>query len=293
MAPTAAPALPAVPTGTGCLARLRGLQPSLSKAEQKVAAYVSAQPEDILTRSIQGVARASGVSEATIMRFCRTLGYSGFQEFKIALARDRLTPLQALQDDVKPADDARTVVRKVFGLNIQTLQDTLDVLDPAAIERAADLLADARRILIIGVGTSGPIVADAYNKLFRLGLPVTYQSDSHLQMMEAALLKQGDVVLAISHSGSTKDPVDTLRVAVGAGARVIVVTNNALSPITKVSDVVLVTASSETRYRSEALASRLAQAAIVDALFVLLGMRAPNKTYRNQKKIEDAIVTKQ
>lgn len=281
------------PAGQGCLARLRGAQASLSKAERKVAAYVSAHPEDMLSQSIQDVAHASGVSEATIMRFCRTLGYSGFQEFKIALARDRLTPLQALQEDVKPSDDAATVARKVFGLNIQTLQDTLDVLDPAALERAAELLEEARRILIIGVGTSGPIVTDAYNKLFRLGLPVACQTDSHLQMMEAALLKRGDVVLAVSHSGSTHDPIATIEVAAKAGARTIAITNNALSPITKVSDVVLCTASAETRFRAEALASRLAQAAIVDALFVLLGMRSPAKTARNQRKIEDAIVSKQ
>lgn len=279
--------------GSGCLARLRGAQTSLSRAERKVAAYVVAHPEALLAQAINEVAAGSSVSEATVMRFCRTLGYSGFQEFKIALARDRVTPLQSLLEDVKASDDTGTVVRKVFGLNIQTLQDTLDVLDPTAVERAVELLAAAKQILIIGVGTSGPVVADARNKFTRLGLPVRAQTDGHLQMMEAALLGRGDVVLAISHSGSTTDPIDTIAVAAQAGARVIAITNNSLSPITKVSDVVLVTASSETRYRTEALASRLAQAAIVDALFVALGMRNPQRTYRNQKKIEDAIVRKQ
>ncbi len=281
------------PLGSGCLARVRGAQASLSKAERKVGAYVAAEPEALLGQAINEVAAGSSVSEATVMRFCRTLGYSGFQEFKIALARDRLTPLQSLLEDVKASDDTSTVVRKVFGLNIQTLQDTLDVLDPAAVERAVDLLFRARTIVVIGVGTSGPVVTDTYNKLLRLGLPVRVQTDSHLQMMEAALLGKGDVVLAVSHSGSTTDPIDTIRVAAQAGARVIAITNNSLSPITKVSDVVLVTASSETRYRAEALASRLAQAAIIDALFVLLGMRNPQRMYRNQKKIEDAIVRKQ
>lgn len=280
-------------TATGCLARLRGGQSSLSKAEQKVAAYVTANPERLLAQAISGVAAGSDVSEATVMRFCRTLGYSGFQEFKIALARDRLTPLQSLLEDVKASDDTATVVRKVFGLNIQTLQDTLDVLEPEAVARAVELLEGAARIFLIGVGTSGPGVTDAYNKFSRLGLPVRWQTDGHLQVMEAALLGRGDVVLAISHSGSTRDPIETIEVARGAGARVISITNNALSPITKVSDVVLVTASSETRYRAEALASRLAQAAIVDALFVLLGMRHARRTYSNQRKIEDAIVRKQ
>ena len=281
------------PAAQGCLARLRGLQPSLSKAERRVAAHVLAEPEALLAKAINEVAAASAVSEATVMRFCRTLGYSGYQEFKIALARDRLTPLQTLLEDVKASDAPSTVVRKVFGLNIQTLQDTLDVLDPAAMARAVELLRDARQILLIGVGTSAPIVLDAYNKFLRLGLPVRAQTDSHLQMMEAALLGKGDVVLAVSHSGSTIDPIDTIDTAARAGARIIAITNNSLSPITKVSDVVLVTASSETRYRAEALASRLAQGAIVDALFVLLGMDNPQRTYRNQKKIEDAIVRKQ
>ena len=211
--------------GTGCLARLRGGHSSLSKAEKKVGAYVSENPERLLAQAINEVAAASGVSEATVMRFCRTLGYSGFQEFKIALARDRLTPMQSLQEDVEAADDTATVIRKVFGLNIQTMQDTLDVLEPEAMAEAVELLQSANSILIIGVGTSGPIVVDAYNKLMRLGLPVRYQSDSHLQMMEAALLGKGDVVLAISHSGSTRDPIDTIKVASRAGARTITITN--------------------------------------------------------------------
>jgi DNA-binding MurR/RpiR family transcriptional regulator len=147
--------------------------------------------------------------------------------------------------------------------------------------------------LIIGVGTSGPIVLDAGNKFMRLGLDVHCSVDAHLQMMAAALLAPEDVVLAISHSGSTRDPVETAKVAKEAGAKVICITNNSLSPLTRTADLVLVTASRETRFRQEAMASRLGQTSIIDSLFTLMAVSRPEKSLGNLAKIENVIVAKQ
>ncbi|MGD8396953.1 MAG: MurR/RpiR family transcriptional regulator [Candidatus Eiseniibacteriota bacterium] len=278
---------------SGCLARIRARLSSLREAERKVARHVLASPERLLGQTVSDVAAASGVSEATVVRFARSVGYSGYQELKIAVARDQIEPLQALHEDIQLSDDAGTVARKVIGSDIQTLKDTMSVLAPETLTEAAALLAAARHILVVGVGTSSPIVLTAYHRLFRLGLSVSCESDGHLQVMRAALLGPEDVVLVISHSGSTKDPIETVRVARRAGSRVIAITQGARSPLAHEADVVLTTSSRETRFRSEALASRIAQVSIVDTLFVLLGLHAPRRTVEALRRVEDAIVVKQ
>jgi RpiR family transcriptional regulator, carbohydrate utilization regulator len=277
----------------GALIRLRGLYPSLKAALRKVADVTLARPELAIYASVNEVAAAAGVSEATVMRLCRLLGFRGFQDFKIALARELVTPLQRLHEEVSEGDDAATIVHKVFQANLAALQDTLAVLDIAAMQAAAQALLAARQILIIGVGTSGPIVTDAGNKFFRLGLLVRAVTDAHLMMMAAALLTPEDVLLAVSHSGSTRDPVETAKTAKDAGARVICITNNSLSPLTKTADLVLVTASRETRFRQEAMASRLCQTSIIDSLFTLMALARPEEALHNLAKIENVIVTKQ
>ena len=285
------PDSPAAPTGA--LIRLRGLYPSLKAALRKVADVTLARPELAIYASVNEVAAAAGVSEATVMRLCRILGFRGFQDFKIALARELVTPLQRLHEEVAEGDDPATIVHKVFQANLAALQDTLAVLDPEAMAEAARWLQETRLLLIIGVGTSGPIVEDAGNKFFRLGLPVRAITDSHLMMMAAALLTPADVLLAVSHSGSTRDPVETAKVAKDAGARVICITNNFLSPLTKTADLVLVTASRETRFRQEAMASRLCQTSIIDSLYTLIALARPDDALQNLAKIENVIVTKQ
>jgi RpiR family carbohydrate utilization transcriptional regulator len=282
---------PEVPAGT--LIRLRGLYPSLKAALRKVADVTLDRPELAIYASVNEVAAAAGVSEATVMRLCRLLGFRGFQDFKIALARELVTPLQRLHEEVAEGDDPATIVRKVFLANVAALQDTLAILDMEAMDTAAKWLLEARLMLLIGVGTSGPIVTDAANKFFRLGLLVQAMTDAHLMMMAAALLTPRDVLLAVSHSGSTRDTVETAKTAKNAGARVICITNNSLSPLTKTTDLVLATASRETRFRQEAMASRLCQTSILDSLYTLVALARPEAALQNLAKIENVIVTKQ
>ncbi len=278
----------------GALARIRGILPSLLPAERKVADYVLASAEKILDQSVGEIAANAGVSEATIIRFCRTAGFTGYQNLKISLARELVNPLAStLHENISEKDDPATIARKVFAANIDTLNDTLSLIDPKAVEKAVKLLSDAHRILVIGVGTSAPIAFDAYAKLMRLGAPVILQTDGHLQMMEAALLTKKDVILAISHSGSTIDPVETVKVGKSAGARIVCVTNNAMSPLAKAADVILLTASKETKFRSEALASRIAQSSIIDLLYITIGLKKKKRALTSAEKIENVITSKQ
>ena len=200
--------------------------------------------------------------------------------------------MQRLHEEVAEGDDTATIVHKVFQANMAALQDTLTVLDMEAMAKASQWLLAARSVLLIGVGTSGPIVTDAANKFFRLGLLVQAVTDAHLMMMAAALLTDRDVLVAVSHSGSTMDTAEAAKTAKNAGARVICITNNSLSPLTKTADLILVTASRETRFRQEAMASRLCQTSILDSLYTLIALARPEAALANLAKIENVIVTK-
>ncbi len=272
------------------LARIRSLLPTFASSEQKVAQWVLQNAQNVIHMSMAQVARECGVSDTTVLRFCRAAGFQGYTDMKLSIVQDLASPTQLVHDDISEEDDDLTIARKVFLSNIQALQDTMEVLDGEALTRAANMIIAAKQILIIGVGTSGPIVQDMYHMLFRLGFNVRAQTDSYLQLMEAALVGPETVVIGISQSGSSTDPVLTMKEAKQNGARTIVITGNAESPITQYADVTLLSVSRE--IRAEAIASRIAQMTLVDALYVIISMRMLPITTQNENKIWKAIIQK-
>jgi DNA-binding MurR/RpiR family transcriptional regulator len=272
------------------LARIRSSFPALAASEARVANWIMQQPQKIIHLSMAQVAQACGVSDTTVLRFCRNTGFQGYTDLKLSIARDVVSPTQIIHDDIAVGDGPAVVARKVFMSNIQALYDTLEVLDEGALIRAINLLTAARRILIVGVGTSGPIVHSMYNMLMRLGLNCKAETDSYLQLMEVALLGPGDVVVAISQSGSSIDSVLTLKQAKENGAATICITGNAQSSITDHADVTLLSVDREARI--EAIASRLAQVSIADALYVIMALNAIDSATQNEKRIWDALLPK-
>jgi len=240
--------------------------------------------------SMAQVAQACGVSDTTVLRFCRNAGFHGYTDLKLSIARDLTSPTQVIHDDITGDDPPAVIARKVFMSNIQAMYDTLEVLDEQALVQAITLLQNAEQILIVGVGTSIPIVQGMYNMLMRLGLNCKAQTDSYLQLMEVALLGPDDVVVGISQSGSSKDPVYTLQQAKANGASTICITGNAQSPITKYADVTLLSVAREARI--EAIASRLAQMSIADALYVIVALNNIDVAVHNEKLIWDALLPK-
>lgn len=272
------------------LARIRSRYPTLAASEAKVADWVLQHAAEVMNLSMAQVAHACGVSDTTVLRFCRNSGFQGYLDLKLSIARDIASPTQIIHDDISADDAPFTVARKVFTSNIQALYDTLEVLDENAVLSAVQLLNNARKILIIGVGTSAPIVQSMYNMFVRLGFNCSAQTDSYLQLMEAALVGSEDVVVAVSQSGSSIDPVLTLEKAKQNGARTICITGNAQSPITQHADVTLLSVARETR--AESLASRIAQSTIIDALYVIISLQNMETAIRNEKLIWDAWLPK-
>ena len=277
-------------TSINSLTRIRAKLPSLAAAEARVANWVMQQPEKIMALSMAQVAQTCGVSDTTVLRFCRNAGFQGYIDLKLSIARDLTSPTQVILDDITEDDPPAVIARKVFMSNIQALYDTLEVLDEQALVQAITLLQSARQILIVGVGTSAPIVHGLYNMLMRLSLNCKAQTDSYLQLMEVAQLGPGDVVVGISQSGSSKDPVYTLKQAKANGVSTICITGNAQSPITQYADVTLLSVAGEARI--EAIASRIAQMSIADALYIIVALNNIDTAIQNEKLIWDALLPK-
>jgi DNA-binding MurR/RpiR family transcriptional regulator len=276
---------------TGTLIRLRGLYPSLKTALKKVADAILKQPEMAIYASVNEVAAVAMVSEATVMRFCRILGFKGFQDFKIALAREMVIPSPHFHEEMGGAgEDEVALARKVFQTNGVALKDTLEILEIEVMKEAAQLLFTARQIMVVGVGGSGPAVTYAGNRFLLLGLRAYLCTDFYLMLMAASMLAQGDVVLAISNLGTTREIVETVGLAREKGARVMCITNNSLSPLARMCKPTLVTASREVTLPEEAVASLICQIAILDVLFALITQARGEQSRETLDGMEKAMV---
>ncbi|HLA13202.1 MAG TPA: MurR/RpiR family transcriptional regulator [Pyrinomonadaceae bacterium] len=280
------------PAKAGCLIRIKSAMEMFKPAEKTVAEFVLQNPEQVMQMSISEAARDTGVGESTVIRFCRALGYKGYQEFKLRLAQDLVEPVEYIHENISFADSTSDLAKKVFQTNIKAVEDTKKALDPEMVEVAAQKLSAARKIDIYGVGYSSFTALDAKSKFTRLGLVSDAFGDAHLQVMAAAALSANDVAIGISHSGSTRDVVDALTVARRSGATTISITNFSPSPITRVSDMVLLTASPESLMGGEVLTSRIAQLCVIDVLSVALAITLGESCLELIKKTADAVKKK-
>ncbi|MBO4205503.1 MurR/RpiR family transcriptional regulator [Micromonospora echinofusca] len=272
----------------GLIVHISGLLPSLSPAEQRVARLVVADPADAARRTITDLATAAETSEATVIRFCRSVGMDGYPQLRIRLAAEaarRVEPPDArvVGGDIPPGADLAQIIATIAFNDARAVEETAEQLDPAVCEQVVEAIGNAGRIDIYGAGASGFVASDFQQKLHRIGRTAFYFPDVHTALTSAALLGRGDIAVGISHTGTTSDVIEVLEQARSRGAVTVALTNFPRSPITEVADHVLTTAARETTYRSGAMASRLAQLTVVDCLFV--GVAARNRA-RARKALE-------
>jgi RpiR family carbohydrate utilization transcriptional regulator len=256
----------------GILDRVRTVRASLPPAARRIAEFIAANAPEVVHMSVTELADRAGASEGSVVALCRQLGAKGFHHLKLALARDLVQPVQFIHEDLDRDDDVATIVAKVFLSDVQALHDTLKVLDRAAVGRAVALILAAERVELYGIGSSASIVEDAHYRMVRIGINCKVVIDSHIQAISASLTGPKVAIITVSHSGSTHETVTATRLAKEAGAHTICITNYGRSPIQAYADVVLHTMARETEFRTEAMASRIAQLCIVDALIACLAM---------------------
>jgi RpiR family carbohydrate utilization transcriptional regulator len=254
---------------------IKSKYPELSKSEKKVADFILLKGYDIAKMSISSLAKQCAVSEPTVMRFATHIGFSGYSDFKLKLikdwgVKDSQNSESSLLVDlyIDENDNLEDIPAKMIYTTIRALNDTLNIIDVSTYKKAVEVITKAKVIDIYGVGNSGSIANDFMNKLMRIGLNVRALYDNHLQQISSLSLTKEDVAIAISHSGSTKDIVDTLKLAKQSGATTIALTNYKASKITEFADLVLCTGDFETTFYTETMVSRISQLAIVDMLYM-------------------------
>jgi DNA-binding MurR/RpiR family transcriptional regulator len=272
----------------GCFVRIEGTYASLRTAEQRVADFILGHAEELIYLTVTELAERTQTSESTVVRLCQKIGYKGYQEFKIMLARDLVGPTETVYEQIAPTDSLEVLKAKVFQANAQALKDTIEVLSDAELRRAVDALSAARKIEIYGIGGSGPLAFDAYHKFMKLGVPAVWLNDSDLMAMSSSLLGSGDVALGISHTGASRDVCDAMEHAQTAGATTICITHRATSPITKVSNIRLFTAAKETAFGSDATSSRIAQLSIIDVLYAGIANQNYERSLSRIQKTREA-----
>lgn len=240
--------------------------------ELELSDYIIKHSQEFIHMSIAEAADACGVSEATLVRFSKKMGYKGFQAMKIHLAQETTERQEYLVNDLSESDSTSDIARKVFNAHRDTLDTTLDVVQPEMIDAAANYIKSAKRIFFFGAGGSQVVAEDVANKFMRFGILAYCYPDQNTQKMMASMATTDDVAFGISHSGATTSTIDALMLAKSNGAKTIALTNFSRSPILRYSDVTLFTSSKETMYQFESLSSRIAQLTILDLLLNVILM---------------------
>ena len=249
--------------------KIRKLYSSMGPAEKKIADFILADAQGIVSCSVTELAEKCGCGDATVVRFSRRLGFEGFQALKIGIAGE-IGSTSSVGTEITKNDTCFEIFKKRINDISLSLQSTENVLNEQTLERAAQLIMKARRIAVFGLGNSAAIAMDAAHKFLRLGLDAQSCTDNHMQAIIASHLDRQSVAIGISHSGSSKDIVDALRLSKIGGATTICLTNFGSSPIVEASDIAIYTKSEETKRSILGMSSRIAQLTIFDAIYTYI-----------------------
>jgi RpiR family transcriptional regulator, carbohydrate utilization regulator len=247
-------------------------RPNLRRGSRQVAEYILANLDSIADISLAELARLAQVSEPTVLRFCATIGCSGFREFKVRAVQSLALGAPATHSVLGRDDDPEKVATKIFDYTITSLDWARKKLDFAAIGRAVDILTAANRIEFCGFGASGIVALDAQQKFPLFGVPCIAHQDSHQQFIAVSMLKPGDAVVVISNTGTTRSLIEVTRTARERGASTVVITGSE-SPITRYADVAVIAETLENTDVYTPTTSRLAALVIVDILSTSVALR--------------------
>ncbi len=259
----------------------------MTPSERAIAQYILNNESEVIYLTARELADRVGVSDASIVRFCQSIGYSGFRELKLKIALES----QASESHRAQSADASLEgeLDRTFERAVTSIRNTQRVLSEEQVSLAAERIRQASRVYLLGAGTSGVVARDFQIKMSRLGITALYDEQSHNMAIHMALATPNDVVLAFSHSGNTLDIVNLMRIGRERGAFAIAVTNNMASKIAQAADVLLLTASDELPFHRFATTSRLTQLLVVDCLVTALASDMGKGIDGNLKKIAEAV----
>lgn len=270
------------------LEKIKSCFEQLSKSERKVAQAILASPQTTIHSSIATLAKLADVSEPTVNRFCRRLQTKGFPDFKLHLAQSIANGTLYVNRNVEEHDTAQAYTAKIFESTMACLDLAKNSIDTQQINRAVDLLTQAKKISFFGLGASASVANDAQNKFFRFNIPIVFFSDIIMQRMSSINCTEGDVVVVISHTGRTKALIDVALLAKEHGAIVIGITEKN-SPLDKVCSLTITLNVPEDTDIYMPMASRVVQMTVIDVLATGFTLRRGPAFRENLKKVKEAI----
>ena len=260
----------------------------LNPSEAKVARYVLSSPDKVVRQSIAFLAQAAEVSEPTVMRFCRSLGCGGYQDFKLNLAVSLAAHTPYVHTSITQNDTTAQMAEKICQYSSNSLRVLSESLDMDSIGKAIQILNNAGRIEIYGSGASGIVALDAQHKLFRTQVPTVAYRDSHLQMMSASSLDENCVALVFSYTGRSLNIIEAAKLAKERGAVVVGITDKD-SPLAEFCDPVVNNPNIEDTVLFAPMVSRICQLAIVDILATGVAMEKGLDAWEHLKKIKQSV----
>ena len=275
---------------TALMPLIQGMLPSLKRAQRRIAEAVLDDPEQFVSHSISELAADYGVSAGSIVIFCKSLGLRGFPALKIAIARELSEPVLLSGENTHQQHAFPSILADVFDRHVESLRQTFKLNTTESFETAVKFLLKAKRIVLFSIGLSYPIAYSLYGRLRFIGLPAFIEFDSHLQLASAAELGRGDVAIAVSVAGNTRETVECLQLAKDRGATTICITNSIGSPLGQAADIPLYAAPSAVKYFQAPLASRVTQLALADVLLVLIAQRRRRQVLAHMRGAEEFLL---
>lgn len=262
-----------------------------TKSDRVLIEYIKENIEDVVYKPISQISKESGIGEATITRFSKKMGYSGVHDFKVTLSREisGLKNRNIINKSIENDEGVMESAKKLFDSNIRILENTFNIIDGNDIEKATDMIINAKKVFFIGIGYSGMTAEDSNYKFSRIGFNCMAIGSSHDMIMMAALMDEDDVVVAISHSGETDEIVKAVSIAKVNGARVISVTEEKSSRLRDVSDVSLRYFSGESILETGSISSKLAQFFVIDLVYTQVVKERYAEVVERKIKTTDAI----
>ena len=269
-------------------ALIRARRDQFGNAEKRIADFITENPEAITSMGLVKLAEGTSVSQPTVVRFCRKLGFDGFSDFKLRYAQGLVTHRQIMHENVELSDDTPSVIRKITDSAMLALRDVRDGLDPTQIDEAADLMCSSRRVECYGNGGAHVVAVEAQNKLYRLGIPAVLTADFFTQVITAGTMVEGDIILAISFNGLSKNLCEVVKVAETNGNRVVAITAPD-SPLSNAASLSIGVAVAEDFISYAPMSAPVAFIAAVDILAMSISMRQPPEVQERHARGKDAL----
>lgn len=264
----------------GGLVRLRESLSTLSVSERRIAEFILQEPSEFVNLTIQELAIRSESSPAAAVRLWKSLGFSGYHDFKIRVAGDiQFETTSENYSELKSGSSYMTILHAIEETHVLSIQNTLRLMDETSVKDAVQAILRAGKIMTFGVGASAAVADDLGQKLTRIGFPVYEASDFHKGAVLAAQLNEDDVIILVSHSGTTSDVVEVAEIAKGTGAHLIAITRFGDTPLSRIIDTKLYVSAVEPQIRVAATTSRISALTVIDLLFVNLANQFHEEIY--------------